>query len=223
MFTMKNNNVGVQKPTAANGLGLTANMNTGILAQSSGGVLHYHFSEHDNFVYTRDIRAHVKPFMSNIDFSIASIEDADGVKATTTETASPEGLEIRFGRLVLKNSFGPETSNLAQPLQIEYFDGKNFVVSSDDNCTSYDAIKLTPTPATEVLEKAGTFEEGETREIQLQAPGVKGDIGVEYEAYDWLKYDWTTDGEYTANPTAVATFGLFGGNDRVIYRRRVNN
>ncbi|MFT7682367.1 MAG: MSHA biogenesis protein MshQ [Moritella dasanensis] len=218
-------------------LPLTANMDTGILSQSRGGVLHYQFSDNDNFFYSRDEHSRVRPFISDIDFSIASIEDADGIKATTTVAASPIGVEIRFGRLVLQNSFGPETSDLVQPMQIEYFDGNtfddnNFVVSTDDNCSSYDKSKIALTNIsldpkfTEALGGTGNFFAGKTREIKLKAPGVgnKGDIRVEYEAYDWLKYNWSKDanGLYDENPTAVATFGFFRGNDRVIYKRRLN-
>nr|WP_141235509.1 DUF6701 domain-containing protein [Pseudoalteromonas sp. NBT06-2] len=75
-------------------------------------VLHYQFSDDDNFFYHRSANTLVTPFTSVIDFSVASITDTDNVKVTQTVDASPTGVEIRFGRLVLVNSFGPETSNL---------------------------------------------------------------------------------------------------------------
>jgi len=195
------------------------------------GVFHYQFSVDDHFFYNRSASARVVPFSADIDFSTATISDADSVNVTTTVDASPGGVEVRFGRLVLQNGFGPETSNLAQLMQIEHFDGNVFIVSSDNNCTSYDASDMTLTnisldPAlTDKLGGTGTFFAGETRAIELEAPGAgnKGDIGVEYEAYDWLKYDWDNDGDYDNNPTAVATFGFFRGYDRVIYRRHVVN
>lgn len=202
------------------------------------GVLHYQFSELDNFVYTRGSYALVDPFPSDITLAVKTIIDSDGVDLTpsddlmlpTTEAASPEGVQIRFGRLVLKNSFGPETSNLTQPLQVEHFTVNGFIVSSDNNCLSYDASELELTnisldpDLTDKLGGTGTFFAGETQDVQLKAPGKgkTGDIHVEYKTFDWLKYDWTTAGEYTANPTAVATFGFFRGNDRVIYKRRLN-
>ena len=208
-------------------------MKTGTLTQSSGGVLHYQFSNDDNFYYNRTANALVAPFTSDIDFSIDTIIDSDSVDLIpsdssllpTTVVAHPEGVQIRFGRLVLKNSVGPATSNLTQPLQVEHFDGDHFIVSSDNNCLSYDDenIILDDSAPTVALGDDGHFIAGETWAIQLQAPGVKGDIDVEYEAYDWLKYDWNNDGVYNNNPTAVATFGFFRGNDRVIYRRRVYN
>ena len=221
-----------------NKLPLTANLNTGILSQNDltelpsvvalpKGVLHYQLSENDHFVYQRSANALVRPFTSDIDFSMASIIDADAVNVTTTVDVSPVGIEIRFGRLLLGNSFGPETLNLPQPMQLEHFDGTAFTVTTDNNCTSYDASKISLTNIgldpilTSVLGGAGSFLAGKTQAIELQATGAgnQGEIGVSYAAYAWLKYDWNNTGAYDVSPSAVAVFGKFRGNDRVIYQR----
>jgi hypothetical protein len=225
-----------------NKLPLTATMNTGTLSQtnltalSSGaalprGVLHYQLSAADHFFYNRSANALVAPFTSDIDFSVATITDSDNVGVTTTVDASPTGVEIRFGRLLLENSFGPETSNFPQPMQIEHFDGATFVATPDDNCAGYDAGKISLThisldPAlTNALGGTGRFLSGKTQTIELQAPGAgnQGQIGVSYDAYDWFKYDWADDGAYDNSPSAVATFGIFRGNDRTIHWREVFN
>jgi hypothetical protein len=225
-----------------NKLPLTATMNTGTLSQtnltalSSGaalprGVLHYQLSAADHFFYNRSANALVAPFTSDIDFSVATITDSDNVGVTTTVDASPTGVEIRFGRLLLENSFGPETSNFPQPMQIEHFDGATFVATPDDNCAGYDAGKISLThisldPAlTNALGGTGRFLSGKTQTIELQAPGAgnQGQIGVSYDAYDWFKYDWANDGAYDNSPSAVATFGIFRGNDRTIHWREVFN
>jgi predicted acyltransferase (DUF342 family) len=220
-------------------LPLTANMTAGILSQNDltalpatvalpKGVLHYQLSESDNFFYNRSANTQVAPFSSDINFSTATIIDTDTVKATSTVDASPSGVDIRFGRLVLQNSFGPETSDLPQPMQIEHFTDNGFIVSSDNNCVSYDTNKITLSnisldPAlTRALPEppvaAGNFIAGKTRTIKLAAPGAgnQGKIGVSYEVYDWLKYDWNLNGVYDDNPSAVASFGQFRGNDRII-------
>ncbi|GAC29615.1 DUF6701 domain-containing protein [Brumicola pallidula] len=226
----------------SNKLPLTATMNTGTLSQtnltalSSGaalpkGVLHYQLSDADHFFYNRSANALIAPFTSDIDFSVATITDSDNVGVTTTVDASPTGVEIRFGRLLLENSFGPETSNFPQPMQIEHFDGTTFVATPDDNCAGYDAGKISLThisldPAlTDALGGAGRFLSGKTQTIELQAPGAgnQGQIGVSYDAYDWFKYDWANDGAYDNSPSAVATFGIFRGNDRTIHWREVFN
>jgi hypothetical protein len=222
-------------------LPLTANMTAGILSQNdltaqptvalSKGVLHYQLSNGDNFFYNRSANTQVVPFSSDINFSTATIIDTDTVQAASTVDASPTtGVEIRFGRLVLQNSFGPETSDLPQPMQIEHFTSNGFIVSSDNNCVSYDSGKITlsdisldpaltgalPEPGSSTA--TGNFLAGKTRTIKLAAPGAghQGKIGVSYETYDWLKYDWNVNGVYNDNPSAVASFGLFRGNDRII-------
>ncbi|MFQ3248461.1 MAG: MSHA biogenesis protein MshQ [Glaciecola sp.] len=221
-------------------LTLTANMNTGTLSQNDltalpgvvalpRGVLHYQLSDADNFYYNRSANAIVAPFTSDIDFATASIVDSDNVNATTTANASPTGVEIRYGRLVVQNSFGPETSNFPQTMEIEHFDGTNFIATPTDNCTSYDAGKITLSnisldPAlTAVIGGTGKFVSGKNSAIELQATGTgnQGEVGVAYEAYDWLKYDWDNDGTYDDDPSAVATFGIYRGNDRIIHWREV--
>ncbi|MFT7137680.1 MAG: MSHA biogenesis protein MshQ [Sulfitobacter sp.] len=225
-----------------NKLPITASMNTGTLSQNdltalpsvvalSKGVLHYQLSANDNFFYNRSSNALVAPFTSNIDFSTASIIDADSVNATTTTNASPTGVNILFGRLRLENSFGPETTNFPQPMRTEHFDGAGFIATVSNSCTSYDASKISLTnisldPAlTNVLGTTGNFVLGKTQDIALEAPGSgnQGAIGVSYDAYNWLEYDWDSDGAHDDNPSALATFGIFRGDDRVIYWREIYN
>ena len=224
-------------------LTLTANMNTGTLSQNDltklpnivalpKGVLHYQLSDDDNFFYNRSANALVAPFTSEVDFSTASITDEDSVNLLSSVDASSTGVEIRFGRLLLKNSFGSETSDLPLPMQVEYFNGTEFVLSSNDDCTSYDAANISTinTNTTNSLDPAltsgqggiGSFISGKTQEIELKAPGARnrGDLRVSYDAYDWLKFDWNNSGTYQ-NPSAIATFGLYRGNDRIIYMREV--
>ncbi len=245
---MKLTNVGISVSTPTldqvavgvdnNKLSLTASMNIGTLSEhnltslSNGaelprGVLHYKLSDADHFFYNRSANSRVAPFTSDIDFSIATITDADNVTVTSTVNASPTGVEIRFGRLVLKNSFGPETANFPQQMQIEHFNGTAFGINKDDNCASYDAnkislVNLSLDPLVSgVLGGTGYFLTGKTQTIELQAPGDgnQGQIGVSYDAYDWFKYDWDNDDAYDESPVAVATFGIFRGNDRIGYIR----
>jgi predicted acyltransferase (DUF342 family) len=221
-------------------LSLTANMNPGILSQNDltaspsivvlpKGVLHYQLSDGDNFFYNRSANALVAPFTSDIDFSTAAITDTDSVNATTTVDASPAGVEIRFGRLRLENSFGPSTFNFPQPLKTEHFDGDDFIVTSNNNCLSYDASKISlinislDPGLTNVIGGVGFFVAGKAQSIELEAPGAEyqGQIGVLYDAHDWLEYDWDNDDAHDDDPFASATFGMFRGNDRMNYWREI--
>ena len=51
---------------------------------------------------------------------------------------------------------------------------------------------------------------------------------MSYEVFDWFKYDWdnsdnNNDGPYDDDPSAIATFGQFRGNNRIIYLREISD
>jgi len=209
---------------------LTGTITAGSLAQSSAGVQDYTLAATDDFTYTHDANAEINPYQAEIPLAVASITDQDGVTASTTTQAVATGVEVRFGRMVIANSFGPETANLAQPISIEYLNNDNFIVNSEDICSGFNSTKvslssisLAPNGLAAVV--SGMFVNGINSSIELKATGAgnQGQIGVVYDAFSWFEYDWNGDGSYNNNPDAVATFGLFRGNDRVIYWREVNN
>ena len=202
------------------------------------GVLHYELSDADNFVYPRNENSEVNAQDNDINFLIDQLNfvDSDGVGINSpVDITSTTGVNIRFGRAYLENSFGPETANLPQPFSTQYLNASgSYVVNDQDSCTNYDASNILLTSGT--LNKASTgvstaigqLDSGETRAMFLTAPGAgnQGTINVEYNIYDWLQYDWSWNGVdakvFNENPSAKATFGLFRGNDRIIYQREVH-
>lgn len=74
-----------------------------------------------------------------ITLSSTDIEVDDGV----TEPGSPvyaslnaSPIALRYGRLLVDNAFGPETEPLEIPLRVQYFDGTEFILNTDDSCTT---------------------------------------------------------------------------------------
>ncbi|MDG1753303.1 MAG: LamG domain-containing protein, partial [Thalassotalea sp.] len=202
----------------------------------NAGVLHYKLSDDDHFYYQRSVNAFVKNFDADFNLTVSSITDADtSVVATSlTDVSNLSGVNIRFGRLVIENSFGPETENLPQVFKTQYYDGSKFVLNTDDQCSTYNVNKMTLSnislAPTAKVGTTGNFINGETKGLEITAPsaGNIGEMGVTYNSFDWLKYDWSNsdslgNGPFTENPTAVATFGLFRGNDRIISWREVGN
>lgn len=57
--------------------------------------------------------------------------------------------------------------------------------------------------------------------IRLTAPGPggEGSVVVTPQVPDWLTYDWKGDG--FENPSGLATFGIYKGNEKIIFRREV--
>ena len=220
----------------SNKVDLTANLNSAVLGGSNGEFI-YQFNSIDNYVYTHNANALVAPFTADIDLQISSITDSDAITANDTDsdtdngilTLNPAGVEIRFGRWVMENSYGPETSSLRVPMQLQYWDGSSFATNSSDSFTAFSSSSsatvadISLAPATTTASGSATFADGETNILTLSSPGAgnRGSVEVEFDAPDWLKYDWDNDGSYDDNPSAEATFGLYRGNDRIIYRREI--
>ena len=223
------------------------------------GVLLYEFNGADHFTYEHNAHSKEAPFPAKIPFAITQVEDSDAIKLFSgvdpTEDVLTEGVEVRFGRWHIENSYGPETSPLPMPMYVQSWNGIKFETNTDDNCTVpnvadeinsgaiwsggltlwqyrlLDASTAINEPITPGDTQATApvplvpFTEGIYREFIFSIPGTgnRGTLNLEYEVPEWLKYDWQNNGNFDDNPTAIATFGLFRGNDRIIYQREVNN
>ena len=186
----------------------------------------------DQFVYIKEENALIDKFVSTIRLSVSQISDSDGIIASNMPTDFlPVGTEIRYGRMLLDNAYGPETLPLTVPIRTEYFDGVTFVPNDQDNCTPIDVVYALLRDFSGNLEEgdtlvngAGGLVNGFSSDISLSAPGEGNDGGL-YLEYDlsaaglsWLEFDWSGDGTQP-NPAAKATFGIFKGNPRLIYMR----
>jgi MSHA biogenesis protein MshQ len=170
----------------------------------------------------------------NLNFSIADLTDDDGVCYDPENDAACNGMAIngifgteqRYGRMQFQNGYGPEVLDVTIPLVVEYFDGNGFVVNTIDSCTGY----VSTSPELLLSNYQNGLADGETLptgggtlafglgSLNLSAPGVGNDGSVDL-TYDldaaglsWLKWDGS-------NPVGKATFGIFKGNERLIYIR----
>lgn len=73
--------------------------------------------------------------------------DCDGV-------ALGAPLDLRFGRMHLKDGFGPELAAIPMFWQTEYFDGSSFTKNTDDHCTQLAISDVSFTGATTVVDAA---------------------------------------------------------------------
>jgi MSHA biogenesis protein MshQ len=218
-----------------NRVSLTSTLNNASLV-GSDGTLQYQFNYNDNYVYTRNSNAIIAPFNAAIALRINSIVDADGVSAQDFDsdatngilTLKPLGLDIRFGRWIMENSYGPETIDLRVPMQLQYWDGSFYAVNHIDSFSSFNATdasitenNLLPAASDPIIYGSGGFIGGETNLLTVTSPGmnVRGPVTVEHLVPSWLQFDWNDDGTYNNNPYSQVNFGLYRGNDRIIYRR----
>ncbi len=173
-----------------------------------------------------------------LDFDQDPDDSGDCVAATScTSLGIAPLLDMRYGRMIVNNAFGPELIDLDVGLQSEYYSGGSFVLNTDDNCSLYintdaslsnfggnlssgETAVILPTVSAQLIKGRSP----RISALTLSAPGAGNDgtVTVELAVPGWLKFDF--DGDSTDDdPSGLATFGQFRGNDRVIYWREVFN
>ncbi|GAW94426.1 MULTISPECIES: LamG domain-containing protein [Colwellia] len=239
---------------------LSANMSAGDAPMASGtnGVVSYTFNEQDHFIYEHNKHSKLQAFPANIPFLVTGVEDTDEVRLYSgsdtniiaTEKVITSGVEIRFGRWLLANSYGPETSILPVTMRTQHFNGTTFIDNEQENCLVPEIgdientgnigdggmelwhyrladiggpDNLLPSHTTPSVE-ARSFVSGLYQSLLFSAPGDgrQGSLSFEYQVPTWLQYDWNNDDNFTNNPTTTLTFGIFRGNDRIIYQREID-
>ncbi|MDK9764634.1 MSHA biogenesis protein MshQ [Vibrio sp. D420a] len=145
--------------------------------------------------------------------------------------------DIRFGRIDLDDVGGNSGAIIAIPLRAEYWNGSQFVVNEDDRTTNVVASTSASsviwsgddsTTTTATLDNGGAVTDGESRNLTAsQGEGVslreQVQLWQSMSLTPWLRYNWDSDEVPDAangeqDPSTVVTFGIYRGNDRVIYR-----
>ena len=213
------------------------------LIDHNNGSLSLTFGD-DTFKYRQQTNSLVAPFTNAVEFEFTDITDSDSVSSSNLPlSVTPSGALIRFGRLNIANSHGSELVPLLDPVTTEYFNGANWTLNSMDNCTSLSLVNniILSNPASGnnrpgdtamVIESATStagllnslFISGQGN-LNFSAPGEDNqgyiDIKGVLTGLEWLQFDWDSDGSFTENPSGRASFGLFNGNDKLIFRREV--
>lgn len=133
-------------------------------------------------------------------------------------------VDMIFGRLVLDNLAGPEDETLNIIARVERWDGQRFVRHIADSCTQLTASNFVIGANPSNLNSSILPSAGEQVPLTLglssedfgwSPAGASGEFEFSYQAPVWLRYNW--DGSVEQGPSAVATFGQFRGNDRIIF------
>lgn len=201
------------------------------LTDNADGTVTYEFGD-DTFTYTKNDNAKIGPYDSDIQLTLSAATDSDGVSANGLPVnATPDSVEIRFGRLSLNNTHGSELIDLSSPMFTEHYNDSGFYQSNSlDSCTSTDiATHYSFTPSTGLSSTPGpalpVFVTGESA-LTFTAPGA-GNTGfvdvITSISTDlpWLLDDRDGDGDYDDEAEARVTFGIFEGSPRHIYFREV--
>jgi len=220
---------------------LTASMSSGTLTNSSG-TLTYTLATGDQYTFTRDAKALIDAYTSNIRLAVTSVTDGEVSAAGVLPTLSPNGVSLRYGRLALQNAHGSELLELPVSLTAQYWNGSAFVLNTSDSCTTVSAPAsgsgltfYSPEAASGVqgnhLSAAETFATVSATnklvagdaQLKFSAPGGGNDgyLDMSIVAPNWLKFDWNAANAGDESPSGRATFGIYKGNDSQIYLREV--
>ncbi len=189
----------------------------------------------------------LEPFNANfsITLSASDLMDSDNVCVKTSDSSSlndclsysfldiDEDMELRWGRLLIHDTYGPEVSPIRQRVEIQHFENGRFTTNLLDSCTDFIAISRfdltsddytvvtsgTPNPPEVNASLLSTQAVGGESWIEFSAPGA-GETGLIDNTIDlnahgtpWLIED--LDGAGTVS--GIAQFGIYRGNDRVIW------
>ena len=184
------------------------------------GLLQFDYASDDTVTYNKVPEARVPLFDPALEYSVTDIVDSDGVVgAGAPYLFTPAAnFDVRYGRLSMENVSGPENiDELPMPFQVEYWNGSRFVVNTADSCTGWTTDNIGGTAAHHTLASdSGTFNAGEAGPLRLAPAGSQGTDTLTWAVADWLKDDFNGDGSLE-DPSALATFGVYRGHDRVIY------
>ncbi|WP_193222166.1 DUF6701 domain-containing protein [Alkalilimnicola sp. S0819] len=150
---------------------------------------------------------------------------------------------LRWGRLRVANSYGPETRPQPVPLIAEYWSSQGvFVPNTLDSSTPYDggqpgmlagatylgglsAAQLGSSGSGVLSSGAAQFSLHDDTDSSA-GPGVPGTVVYRLPVPDYLRYDWDDvdgagDGPQDDDPPARATFGVYGGQEDLLYLREI--
>lgn len=233
-------------PPTLDTTGLPSTASDPVVADLGSGTGTLTFGTTSGLLFTRS--APLAPFDAEISLSI-DVLDTDGIAlpgnpAVFGDASAGNGMAfavdklMRYGRIILENAHDSELAALPMQLHTQYYNGVAFEYHSNDSCSDVPPAVLaltknpsgmptTPTIANQplMLGDAG---------LSLSAPGIGNDgtVDIVVDLSDatgaglpWLQYDWPSDGNTDGvpddNPVGRATFGIYRGNDRIIYIREV--
>ncbi|KPQ01954.1 DUF6701 domain-containing protein [Marinobacter sp. HL-58] len=203
-------------------LAVTTDIGSGVLGIAEPGLLSFDYGIDDTVQYSKLSEARVAPIEPDLEFSVDSVTDADGVSASSSpyRFTPLADFEVRYGRLSMDNVYGPENiDELQMPFRLEYWNGSRFTVNTADSCTPWTTSDISGTTDHHTLATdSGTFINGEAGPLSLEPSGSQGTDTLIWGVEEWLQDDTDDDGTLE-NPSALATFGVYRGHDRIIYWR----
>ncbi|MDD9197081.1 hypothetical protein PVK62_14735 [Aliivibrio sp. S3MY1] len=177
--------------------------------------------------------------------------NATPVVPVVTEQELLSQPEVRYGRMVLDSVGTAVGKTVTVPLRVEYWSGKSFVLSDTDDASKFEGEKhCKQTVWPDPIQSSDTILKGSNAVVQgadvthlvadannstlreqvrfwlrlaSSSPQTsEANVNCEsgYIEQPWLQYNWRGQGD--EDPSTVVTFGIYRGNDRVIFRGESN-
>ncbi|UPQ88303.1 DUF6701 domain-containing protein [Vibrio sinaloensis] len=168
---------------------------------------------------------------------------ASDTEASDNQVLPDDQPRLVFGRYHLSDVGGVEGTPLTVPLLVEYWNGSRFATNTNDSFSAFDGqhfCRQVLWPTTGAIEDnvrlsdTGVVASGlssalrarqttSTREqvrlwLRLDSSASSASCSGSNNGQAWLMYNWDPTQSGEENPAAVVTFGIFRGNDRVIFR-----
>lgn len=181
-------------------------------------------------------------------YSYVASPDMDAASTGTCTNCNAKKIStqtLRHGRVVMDNTYGPETEILRMPTRAEYWNVSSWALNTADNCTTavyalgsqvdHSALGYNFDPdlvaGQSVVRSGGTatFQAGQF-ELLWQAVTTsglpyRGQVTAPLDVPTWLEWYWNWNGvspTAVTEPRASAYFGRYRGHDKIIYWREVN-
>ena len=136
-------------------------------------------------------------------------------------------VSFAYGRATLINNYGGADEALLLPMRTQYWDGNNWRINSYDSCTGFEHDNINDNSGELVSSENGNLSEGAYEVgtgMRVSSPNGAGNYPVTYTPDAWLLWDWDGDGQADNPPSATLTYGVYRGNDNIIYKReQINN
>jgi len=159
-------------------------------------------------------------------------------------TGTGNGKQFFHGRIAMNDVAGSQLMPLSLPLQVQYYTSAGgFVINTLDSNSVITAASVLLTASSSpagfattssLVPSSGQFQSGNNLNIQLSAPTATGganptgyfDVELNLSAsgsnLPWLQYAWPYGSPGTfSDPRARCSFGVYQGNNRLIYESEI--
>lgn len=181
-------------------------------------------------------------------YSYVASPDMDAASTGTCTNCNAKKIStqtLRHGRVVMDNTYGPETEILRMPTRAEYWNGSSWVLNTNDSCTTavyglgsqvdnaglgynFDPDLVVGQSVTRSGGTA-TFQAGQFellwQAVTSSGAPYRGQVTAPLDVPTWLEWYWNWNSVSPTDltdPRASAYFGRYRGHDKIIYWREVN-